>query len=64
VAPESRLPRLVPTVIRHRRCSPRRRFVIVGDVAAISRLTKLEAQAIGRRAANHELSEMDGLVVQ
>ena len=43
---------------------PRLRRVVIGDVAAISRFAELETQAIGRGAANHELSIMDCLVVE
>jgi hypothetical protein len=41
-----------------------RKRVIIGDIAAISRLAKLERESVGRRAADRQLSDMDCLVVE
>ncbi len=40
------------------------RCVIVGEVAAVARLAELEGESVGSRAADHELLEMHGAMVQ
>ncbi len=39
-------------------------IIVVGDIPAVPRLAELEGQPIGRRAANHELLEVDRAMVQ
>src|SRR5689334_20098813 len=48
----------------HRGARVRRRGIIVGDVAAISRLAEFERHAVGCSATNHKLSEMNRFVVK